>query len=289
MKINNLSFPYPVLGVGDDISPAPGFASEPKLSKSAGKYCFEISLDMRNQDISHQVAIGNANYVCEVECSRTLLRKCFFSKNPYFKISLDKNTLAERVSFQFTIVATKTIPSYCNSECHEDYSGYTFDLEPGDLLAFIGQFSYDVDIKYDKLKSVGSFMQITEGKMDNLPRFLLGGDKIDIKLPTDMYEKYRTSIRGNQQFSQIIHSSIVFNALVSALLYYESNKETLWARTIKYRIDNEAALEKFKDNKTLETQEPEEVMELAQILLLDPYRRLFDSLSGFIVESNDED
>lgn len=289
MKINNLSFPYPVLGIGDDISPEPGFASDPKLSKSAGKYTFEVSLDMRNQDIARQVEIGNASYVCEVECSRTLLRKCFFSKKPYFKFSLEKNILAERVSFQFTIVATKEIPEYCNRECHEDYAGYTFDLEPGDLLAFIGQFSYDVDIKYDKLKSVGSFMQITEGKMDKLPRFLLGGDKIDIKLPSDMYERYRTSIKGNRQFSQIIHSSIVFNALVSALLYYDSNKETLWARTLKYRIDNETALEKFKENKTLETQEPEEVMELAQILLLDPYRRLFDSLSGLIVESNDED
>lgn len=287
MKINNLSFPYPVLGIGDDIAPSPGFASNPKVSKAAGKYIFEIALDMGNADINRQINIGNANYVCEVECSRTLLRKCFFSQKPNFKIELAKTILAERVSFQFSVVATKEIVGYSNSQCHEDYAGYSFDLEPGDLLAFIGQFTYDVDIKYDKLKSVGSFMQITEGKMDKMPRFLLGGDKIDIKLPTELYNQYRESIMGNSQFSHIIHSSIVFNALVTGLLYYEPNKESLWARTLKYRIDNESALEKFKENNTLETQEPEEIMELAQVLLMDPYKRLFETLPG-LLESEEE-
>lgn len=287
MKINNLSFPYPVLGIGDDISPAPGFASEPKVSKSQGKYTFDVSLDMQNADINLHILRGSAKYVCEVECSRTLLRKCFFSTKPFFKIELDKNILAERVSFQFSIVALTDIKGYSNSQCHEDYAGYKFDLEPGDLLAFIGQFSYDVDIKYDKLKSVGSFMQITEGKMDKIPRFLLGGDKIDIKLPSDLYNTYRESILGNTQFSHIIHSSLVFNALVTGLLYYQPNKESLWARTLKYRIDNESALEKFKENNTLETQEPEEIMELAQVLLMDPYKRLFETLPG-LIESEEE-
>lgn len=287
MKINNLSFPYPVLGIGDDITPSPGFTSDPKVSKTAGKYIFEVSLDMQNADIYNQIKNGNASYVCEVECSRTLLRKCYFSSKPHFKIEIEKTLLAERVSFQFSVVALKEIKGYSNSQCHEDYAGYSFDLDPGDLLAFIGQFTYDVDIKYDKLKSVGSFMQITEGKMDKMPRFLLGGDKIDIKLPTELYNMYRESIMGNRQFSHIIHSSIVFNALVTGLLYYEPNKESLWARTLKYRIDNESALEKFKDNKTLETQEPDEVMELAQILLMDPYKRLFETLPG-LLESEEE-
>lgn len=287
MKINNLSFPYPVLGIGDDILPAPGFASDPKVSKSAGKYTFEISLEMYNPDIRRQIINGRAKFVCEVECTRTLLRKCFFSVKPEFKIELPKKILAERVTFQFSIVAVKDIPGYSNSQCHEDYVGYKFDLGPGDLLAFIGQFSYDVDIKYDKLKSVGSFMQITEGKMDKMPRFLLGGDKIEIKLPSALYDTYRESIMGNRQFSHIIHSSIVFNALVTALLYFDAYEETLWARTLKYRIDNETALEKFRDNNTLENQDSEEVMELAQILLLDPYKRLFEALPG-LLESEEE-
>ncbi len=278
MKINNLSFPYPVLGIGDDIAPTPGFEGTPKISKTGGNYIFEVDLDMRNPDIEALVRKGVAKYVCEIECSRTLLRKCYFENGPHFRIEVPRKLVAERITLQFSIVVVAPIIGYSNSQCHEDYKGYEFDLEPGDLLAFIGQCTYDVDIKYDKLKSVGSFMQISEGKMDKMPRFLLGGDKIDIKLPTDIYERYRKSVHGNRQFSHIIHSSIVFNALVYALLYYQDYKETLWARTLKYRIDNESALEKFKDNDTLSIEDPDEIMELAQILLLDPYKRLFESL-----------
>lgn len=285
MKINNLSFPYPVLGIGTDVEPRPGFSGIPKIDKTPTSYIFEADLDMQNFDILQYVKDGYAKYVCEVECPRTLFRKCYFSTKPHFRVELFKTTLAERVSFQFSIVVVKSIEGYYNRNFHPDYIGYHFDLEPGDLLAFIGQFSYDVDIKYDKLKSVGSFMQITEGKMETSPKFILGGDKIEIKLPTPMYEQYQSSIMGNNQFSQIIHSSLVFNALVMAILYIQDNSTTLWARTLLYRIDTEEALAKFKDH--VDELEQEEVMELAQILLLDPYKRLFNSLPGLM--ETDED
>lgn len=285
MKINNLSFPYPVLGIGNDVEPIPNIAEAKLPVKTPTTYIFETTLDMQNHDIQHLVKEGLAKYVCEVECPRTMLRKCFYSDKPHFKIELKRTALAGKVTFQYSIVAMKPIPGYFNRNFHPDYFGYTFDLEPGDLLAFIGQASYDVDIRYDKLKSVGSFMQITEGKMETMPKFILGGDKIEIKLPTPMYEQYRQSIMGDKQFSQIIHSSLVFNALVMALLYFADNEHTLWARTLKYRIDTEQALEKFKA--AFPDLDQTEVMELAQTLLLNPYQRLFDSLGNLLPEDED--
>lgn len=285
MKINNLSFPYPVLGIGDDIEPRPSI-SKVDLSKTSRLFKFDVALDMQNHDIANLISIGDAKYACEVECSGTLFRKCYFSKEPHFHLELERTSLAGRVTFQFSVVVLKPIKSYFNRNVHEDYSGLYFDLDPGDLLAFIGQFYYDADIKYDKLRSLGSFMQITESKMDKMPRVDLGGDKINIKLPTDMYNQYKESILGNRQFSTIIHSSLVFNALVAALLYYEPNKHTLWARTLKYRIDNFAEFEEFRD--TLENQEPEDVMKLAQTLLMNPYKRLFESLKS-LIDQNEED
>ncbi len=284
MKINNLSFPYPVLGIGDDIEPRPS-VTKVNIEKTNRLFKFDVDLDMQNHDIAILIKKGDAKYACEVECPTTLYRRCFFSNEPHFHIELTRTALAGRVTFQCTVVVIKPIKNYYNSNVHEDYFGLYFDLELGDLLAFIGQFYYDADIKYDKLRSLGSFMQITEGKMEKMPKFDLGGDKINIKLPTDMYNQYKDSILGNRQYSTIIHSSLVFNALVTALLYYESNQHTLWARTLKYRIDNSPELEDFKE--TLETQDPEEVMRLAQILLMNPYKRLFNSLPS--LADNDED
>lgn len=285
MKINNLSFPYPVLGIGDDIEPRPSVTNV-KIEKTNRLFKFDVDLNMQNQDIATLIREGNAKYACEVECSGTLYRRCFFSDEPHFHLELARTTLAERVTFQCSVVVIKPIRNYYNSNVHADYLGLYFDLEPGDLLAFIGQFYYDADIKYDKLRSLGSFMQITESKMEKMPKFDLGGDKIYIKLPSDMYNQYKDSIHGNHQFSTIIHSSLVFNALVTALLYYEDNQHTLWARTLKYRIDNSPELEDFQN--TLSTQDPEEVMRLAQTLLMNPYKRLFESLSGMADHEDDD-
>lgn len=284
MKISNLSFPYPVLGIGDDVEPRPSILRA-DVSKTTRNFIFDVELDMANRDIAEHIVKGNAKYACEVECSNTLFRKCFLSDDPHFHLELNRTTIAGRVTFQVSVVVIRPIKQYYNSRFHEDYADLYFDLEPGDLLAFIGQFNYDADIKYNKLRSVGSFMQITESKMDKIPKFDLGGDKINIKLPTDMYNQYKESILGNKQFSTIIHSSLVFNALVTALLYINDNSETLWARTLKYRIDNSPELEPFRA--TLDDPEAEDIMKLAQVLLMNPYKRLFESLSNLIDQEYD--
>ncbi len=285
MKINNLSFPHPVLGIGDDVEPRPRILHA-DVSKTARTFKFEVAIEMENQDIANLIKSGYAKYACEVECTTTLFRKCYVCENPHFLVELNRTDLGGRVTFQISIVVVEPIKNYYNSNFHEDYFGLYFDLEPGDLLAFIGQFNYDADIRYDKLRSVGSFMQITEGKMENMPKFDLGGDKINIKLPTPMYNQYKESILGNRQFSTIIHSSLVFNALVTALLYINDNEDTLWARTLKYRIDNSPELEPFRS--TLEDQDADEIMKLAQALLMNPYKRLFESLPG-LLNQDDED
>lgn len=287
MKINDLSFPYPVLGIGDDILPKPTFKGEPKVESNTVNYTFTVDFDMVNPTIRQIVSSGSATYLCEVTCSSTLFRKSFRSQTTHFEIVIPKTHLGGRVDFQFTITVTEPIKSYTNPQFHEDYKGFSFDLEPGDLLGFLGEFSYDVDIKYDKLKSVGTFMQITEGPTLKLARFNLGGDKIDIQLPTTLYLQYRHSIMGNMRLANIIHSSIVFNALVTALLDIQNFGNTLWARTIKYRFDTEATFEDLREQNALEDLETDAVIELAQRLLSDPYGRLFSTLRQILDDDED--
>ena len=282
MKINDLSFPYPVLGIGDDILPKPEFYGEPKVESDTINYTFTVDFYMMNPTIRQIVSSGSATYLCEVTCSSTLYRKSFKSQTAHFIIIIPKSHLGGRVEFQFTITVTKPIKDYTNPQFHEDYKGFSFDLEPGDLLGFLGEFSYDVDIKYDKLKSVGTFMQITEGPTLKLVRFNLGGDKIDIQLPTTLYQQYRHSIMGNIRLANIIHSSIVFNALVTALLDIQNFGSALWARTIKYRFDTEATFEDLREQNALEELETDDIIELAQRLLSDPYGRLFNTISTLL-------
>lgn len=284
MKIKNLSFPYPVLGIGDDILPAPYLTPIPVISESEDNcsYEIEIQVDMRNSDISNLIKSGIAIYVCEVECVYTRLRRCFKSKtNNFPKIKLPKQDVGKLVTFQVSIVCLSNVKSYINKNFHEDYDGFSFDLEPGDLLAFIGEFSYDFELNYSQIKSVGSFMQVTENKYSSETLYSFEGDKIDIKLPSELYEKYRCEISQNLLLKDILHSSVVFNALVAALLCFNNDDKEeynmkLWERTLKYRIDTEPNLAEFKD--TLETKDINDVLKLAQKLLMNPYNRLFEIL-----------
>ncbi|MDE5595012.1 MAG: hypothetical protein K2I89_05510 [Muribaculaceae bacterium] len=278
MKTNNVSFPYPVLGHNDDVNAVCKFKTDPVLTSDAECYIVHVETDVHNHDIVKYVRDKKAVYVCEVECQRTLLRKCFSFCTGNFEFRLRKDMVAGTITFFVGIVAVAPIDGYSNKRFHEDYAGFSFDLEPGDLMAIMPKFSYDADIKYDRLKQIGSIIQISEGHDLNFPKTVMGGDKIDIKLPTELYKIYRDDLSNDQNYSHVIHSSLVYNSLFQALISYEDNKDTLWARTIQYRVENELSLQKYADK--LGSMEIDEIAELAQTILLNPYKRLFETLKS---------
>ena len=195
--------------------------------------------------------------------------------------------MARRVNIDFTVTCTKIIKNYTNRHFHPDYQGFTFDLEPGDLLALV-KMHYDADIKYDKLQSAGSFMTIVPGHDEEDTVYYLHNSKIEIHLPRALYDDYRVSFNGPGKHASIFHSSIVFNALVYALLNYDDEEygNTLWARTLKYRIELEPRLRAYAD--ILENKDPMKIIKFAQALLDNPYKKLFESMHDIIDSDNSQ-
>ena len=134
MKINNISFPHPVLGIGDDVNSSAGFASPPHVDEQADRFIFKIKTNLEDKNIEKYIQNKNAIYTCEVSCVTTLYRKCFQSVDGSFSIDIPKSFLAGVVSFQFFITATKKF-IYTNKNFHPDYANSEFALEMGDLLA----------------------------------------------------------------------------------------------------------------------------------------------------------
>lgn len=212
-------------------------------------------------------------------CDLTRYRRCYKGKSPDFTIEIPRKSVAGRISFTCTVTVKKNIANYVNSGFHPDYHGHTFDMEPGDLLAILADFYYVADLMYDKLKVVGTFMQIVETE-DELPATVLDKDKIELKLPKEMYQQYRNNPLINGK-PDILHASIVLNSLTYALCRLDRYSSTKWAETILYRIQTEPELEEFRD------QDPEDwrVDKLAQILLGRTYERMFNFL---ITQDNNE-
>lgn len=271
MRLNNVSFPYPVLGVKDDVLPLLGSdCVKIDLETTPDTYKFRIALSQNNEVISQLIKDGYAEYSCEVDCQKAFLRQSFSSNISVFDVLLPRRLVNGRVNFNGFITVKKAIKQYTNSGFNEDYDGYSFDLEPGDILAAFPQAHFDADIKFDKLQAAGSFMVIREDVTLSQTRFDIAGDKIEIVFPTYLYNMFKGGV--GDAYMDIIHSSVVFNALCYALYNIEENSETLWARCVNTRIETEPNLACFKDLDKLQ------VPELAQALLGDPYRRMMEKL-----------
>lgn len=271
MNLNNVTFPYPVLGSFDDILPAPQ-DPEVEVSKNKTDYHFDIKLKYENKDIERLVTDDFADYVCEITCETTRYRKCHKFKSPHFVIDVPRRAVAGRIVFSCTVTVKRIILHYVNSGFHSDYAGHTFNMEPGDLLAMFTPFYYVADIKYDKLKAVGTFMEIVPTD-DELPSTVLDKNKIELRLPQVLYNQYKDNPDVSSK-PAILHASIVLNSLIYALCRIDIYSEKKWAETILYRIDTEDELKEFRD------QDPEDwrVDKLSQILLGKPYERLFNYL-----------
>ncbi len=284
MKYKNVSLPYPVLGIYDDVYPLLGDdciqMSDPV--KTATEYQFGIDLKQGNKDIARLVNEGKAEYACEVTCRGTFLRRCYKSSTPHFDITLGRTEVNGRIEFQCFIATCQPIPNYSNDDFNEDYHGFTFDLETGDMLAVFPLAWWNTNVKFDKLYAAGSFMQIVEAG-DGIDKiwFNLNEDRILIELPHDLFVQYQ---RIGNSFPEVIHSSLVHNALVYALSNLSEYQETgkLWADSLQLRLAELHVLtSELKNDMSL-------VYKAADILLQDPYKRMLDSLEKIANAQNEE-
>lgn len=281
MKNNGICFPHPVMGIGDDILPHPSVTAS-KL-ESPAHYNFRFEFGIENDEILELIKTGKAVYACEVTCSTTFLRRIFTSQEPIIEFAIGRREVAKRIEFEFSVTAIDCIPEYTNKAFHPDFQGFKFNIEPGDVLALFKSAYHDVEIQYDRLRSATSFMKIVHGTDENNVIYNIDRQKIEIQLPPEMYNDYKMHFNGPGQHANIFHSSLAFNALVYALSCYkeDDHKELLWARTIKYRIDTEEQLYQYKDILGLRDQQLE-ILKLAQALLANPYKRLFQTMHNII-------
>ena len=284
MKYKNVSLPYPVLGIYDDVYPLleEGCVQMDTPVKTLADYNFGISLTQRNKDITALIAEGKAEYACEVTCKDTYLRRCWHSSTPRFDITIGRKEVSGHIDFQCYVAATVDIPGYSNSDFNEDYYGFSFDLKVGDLLAVFPQAWWNTDIKFDKLYAAGSFMQIVEASEEvEKTWFNLDDNRILIEMPHDLFVQYQ---RIGNSFPEVIHSSLVHNALVYALsnLSEYQEKGKLWADSLMVRMAD-PQLQQY------DLRDMAQVYQVADILLQDPYKRLLNSLEKIAESQNDEE
>lgn len=279
MKFDSrITFPHPVLGIRDDILGEPEFDYE--ISEDENNHILDINMDLHNPSIKYYIDVKKqAKYVCEVDCNRTFYRVCEDSSKPYFHIVIPKKEVSGEVNVQLTVTAVAKIDGYTNSLSNADYSCYEFNLEIGDILAYIGGLNIQTDIMADEYKAVGSFVHFKGDSVKDIS-YNLSGQDIEIILPREMFDQYVNHLKGNR-FRPVIISSIVKEAIVYALTKYKTYKKSRWARILK-------SAEVLKDYDFDEDEiDVLKAIEMSNDLLKNPHGQLFDALEEIITETPD--
>jgi hypothetical protein len=290
MRFNDgYAFPHPVLGVNDDIN---GTAAIERVdydeTSDPNNYILTIQYTLANAGISALLNEKKAQFFCELSCTSTLYRKAELSSDATQIIKIPKNFVREKVELLFLMIATQPIPSYTNADAHADFDGYTFTIDNGDVLAYLGESYFIAGVAYQKLKAISSFMEIIRGENETGDfNIILENPKIQIQLPKLEYQQYsEPAIGKNMEYASTFHASIVLPALIHALYQLadpakEDLKDTAWAKIIQFRLDNDEQLNGVALNE-------DNVIKIAQYLLGMPVGRLLLDLHNKAMSASDD-
>ena len=183
------------------------------------------------------------------------------------------------------------IQIFGTKKCNDTKKAERFFKERGIKYQF-------VDMK-EKGMSKGEFNSVAQanGGLENminwdgkdkdllaLIKYIADEDKIVVELPIEKYDQY-LQFKNDPNYIPIIHASIVQNALLAVLLQEDWSQNTddlLWKRTIRYRVEHEEGLKKYKD-----FSDKENLIMLSHKLLGDPIQRMFDTIT--LCTNSDDD
>ena len=208
------SYPYPILGEGDDVegifNPSFWVTLRPMLVEA------EFTFHLQNATLEKLIAQRKAEYVVEMECKTTFFRQTFKTASAKNSISLPAERLREKVDVSFYICAAQKIPEYRPSGLHRDYGNISFPIEPGDVLAEGGRGYFIAEKTFDPMRApLSSFMRIERDKKKAGPVVVdFEGDYLLIKLSEEDHDRFQ---EAKHRAIQSLHSIIVLPALIETL------------------------------------------------------------------------
>ncbi|HZS56884.1 MAG TPA: hypothetical protein VFA65_20935 [Bryobacteraceae bacterium] len=242
MKLSQRSYPHPVVGNRDDV---PGAAFQAALEMNADKQNIyvDIASQCSSSTINQLLAAGSAKHVLHIECSNTLFRRAFDLPDGTSRVAIPSENLNDAVEINAFVRATRDIPGYAVEGAHPDYSGVTFQVREGDILAVGEGRVFHVESSFDSLRRIGSIMQVEESTEDgDLPMKVdFNGDKIRIILSKSDFKDYKL-LKAQESIAAALTSTIVFPVLVEALHFWRSGEaggeedSLRWMRALRGRI-----------------------------------------------------
>lgn len=287
MKINDsISFPYPVLGHRKGINSMVDLKMDPK--KQDDYFVWDIDIIHDNDDIDTLIESGSVKYACEVDCPETYYRNSFYPEiggdERHVRIKIKDTEIGGNLSIVVTALAVEKLSKYHNSKSTGLYSKYSFDLEPGDILAIFGGWDIDLDSEAPSYKRITSILQLQFVDGHEIEVDLTDKKHIIVELPKEKYQQHSDKLK-NPFFQPALLSSIVSEAFVRALQHLGENESRTWARMLVHKAQELG----YEDVKKQLDDDPELAFEITRKILEDPYFQLYNLLDDIRVDDGKDD
>lgn len=270
LQYNNRLYPHPVIGIADDVDGT--FEVELKVSSNSKFIAISPTFKVTNADLKSHIMEGTVLFTSHIYCRGTMYREVFKTqKNIPDAIKIPSNRLNGEVEVDFFLCADKNIGNYCNKGFSNDYRGFTFAIDKGDILGYGGKGKFYANKSPEELKSISALMKINStGKNSHAMFNDYDGDKITIMLCQEDYENYQTVRKGKDSFwSNLLLSSIVLPALTEAIHFLKDDMARDFSKNRWYTILTELVKNSKENNK----------LKIAQNILDLPNNRLFGTLN----------
>lgn len=294
MEIKYKLYPYPVLSQYSDDYKIGEFDVSIDIVRDGYNLRADFLATLTSPGLKELIKSGKAQFVYHLECSQTGFRTAIQTTNTSESYTISNKSVNGKLQICPFIVAAEDIPAFSIEDFHDDYSGTSFDIEAGCVMAVGKMATIDISKDIDDLTNAPSVFSIIRNADTSCRQMLvdMSGRKIVIKLPLNDYYSYK-QLSKTPQTQAILNSLTIIPALTYVLAELKcmsvndrmENADALWYKTI-----SKVLLKQFDCNIESDEFNSCNCIELAQKLINDPISDAFHMLtSGFGLSGGDDE
>ena len=287
MEIKYRLYPYPVLwNKNDDYKKPSKFLVEIEAKENFKNIKLKINFLLKDKEIENLIKENKAEYVVHIEATSTYFRELISTREAEINYDLKDNDILGRLQMSFFILAKEDILDYKNSNFNEDYSGDSFNLKKGNIIAIADSYRFDIEKNDDNLEKVSSIFSICQKETVEQTGMTvdMNSDKIRIALNKTDYINYH-QLSQNSNNINIINSIIILPALIFIFEQLKKDFDENDFSDYKWFRALGKIFEKNNQSLNKELLENQLSIDLAQRILNYPIERAFNSLK----DENDGD
>lgn len=222
-------------------------------------------------------------FVYHLECAQTGFREIVKTQERVISKILSYRDVCGKLKICPFIVAMDEIRDYTNDSFHEDYTGYSFNIEAGCVLALGKQVNADIEKEIDDLSNVPSIFSIIKNLDQTQTQMIIDIErpKITIQIPETDFGYYALVDKG-LVMQPVLHSMVIVPALIYALSEIKGqpeNERYMNENKGWYRVIRKVLSERFSVDIESTTFNSINVVEYAQRLINEP---LHDAMSALL-------